>query len=103
MCKRRHFTVYKSLNRDLLLFVKMPKKCSVGYCRSNYKSISSDPKVKVYRFPTDDNELRNWLAVLPNEICIESVTRHMVCSKHLPNIAEMKKIYGYDRPCSPVI
>ena len=45
----------------------MPKKCSVGYCNSNYDSASNE-YISISSFPTDSEEANTWLAKLPNVI-----------------------------------
>ena len=59
----------------------MPRKCSVGECRSKY--LINPMKVTVYSFPTDKEEWERWVNALPNKI--EKATKYMgVCADHWP-------------------
>ena len=61
----------------------MPRKCSVGSCKSNYSSQTE--KVDTHGFPIDDPaELERWVNAIPN-ILPSPITKHMaVCVKHWP-------------------
>ena len=52
----------------------MPRKCSVGACKTLYDSQvrkalleGTDPKIKVFSLPKDDEERKKWLLALPNK------------------------------------
>lgn len=57
----------------------MPYKCSVKGCRSNYDS--TNEKVSVFQFPTDENLRKKWLEMvqLNSEVLTNS---SRVCCKH---------------------
>lgn len=76
----------------------MPRKCSVGFCKSNYDSTME--KIRVYSFPTDEEEKQKWLNVLPNRI--EKVTRYIgICANHWPENSPMIQVTRYARPSDP--
>ena len=52
----------------------MPRKCSVGGCRSNYDTETE--KVNVHGFPADSVEQQRWIDALPN-ILPTPVTKNM--------------------------
>ena len=50
----------------------MPRKCSVGSCKSNYSSQTE--KVDTHGFPIDDPaELERWVNAIPNIFCGNTV------------------------------
>lgn len=79
-------------------YLKMPRKCSAGYCKGNYSSTNT--KVRVYGFPTDTEECNRWLAALPNKI--EKVTKNMgICQAHWPPDTPMTDNIRFPRPKKP--
>ena len=80
---------------------KMPRKCSVPNCCSNYET--SIDKTTIYRFPTkDENQLKSWLAALPKPNKIKKVTRNMdICSLHWPPNANFQTNHGKRVPSEP--
>lgn len=85
----------------------MPRKCSVAFCRTNYDpthdiSNSNSEKIPVYKFPSDPDVLEKWLAVLPNFIHKDKVTKNMgICRRHWPVQTNMVKRFGHDIPADP--
>ena len=78
--------------------VTMPRKCSVGYCKSNYDSTAE--KITVHGFRSDRNEQQLWLDALPNRIA--KVTRYIgVCAKHWPEDTTLVKTTRFSRPRDP--
>jgi len=75
----------------------MCRKCSVVGCKSNYDSQLES--VTVFTFPKDEGELERWLAALPNRVNVTSSS--VVCRKHWPEDAPMKKIKRHFRPIYP--
>ncbi|GFO13682.1 hypothetical protein PoB_004018700 [Plakobranchus ocellatus] len=83
----------------------MPRKCSVYGCRSGYDSErqSQKEKIKVYGFPSDVEECRQWISALPNDnIEVGKITQYMgVCEKHWPHDAPMQLRGRYLCPSLP--
>lgn len=75
----------------------MPNKCSVGNCRSNYRSLGA-PYIPVYSLPSDPEERARWIRALPNVINSEKV---FICRKHWPDDCNMVKVKRFLRPRDP--
>lgn len=53
-----------NLKQDPLVEFAMPNKCCVPHCRGNYDSTC---KVRVFRFPQDEEQRRKWVRAIPRE------------------------------------
>ena len=62
-----------------------------------------DDKVSVYRFPGNgDEEREQWLQSIPVSLRKSEITdESVVCSRHWPEDAEIKKVFGKKRPTNP--
>ena len=64
-------------------------------------SVHVEDKIPVYSFPTDPTEKAEWVRAMPDDLNVESVTKHMgLCAIHFPN-AKMRKIGNNSRPIDP--
>ena len=71
----------------------MPRKCSLGGCKENYRGASE--KRTVHQFPKDPEERRLWCSALPNILDYNKVTRNMgVCDIHWPASAPKQRFPG---------
>ncbi|KAK9883054.1 hypothetical protein WA026_001262 [Henosepilachna vigintioctopunctata] len=66
----------------------MPGHCCVPGCNSNYKSYleSGQPPISVFRFPRDENLMKQWLKSIPRASFTPSRCA-VVCAKHFPEDA----------------
>ena len=78
----------------------MPRKCSVGECRSNYEN--EEEHVNVHGFPINNPvELQRWREALLN-ILPTKITKNMaVCVKHWSPNYETYRKKGCDVPVNP--
>lgn len=81
------------------------KKCCIFGCKTNYLSQEEEKqklgkKLSVYRFPSNENEKKRWISVIPNNRLI--VKKHtVVCGLHWPSDFEKVKVNGKFRPKHP--
>ena len=80
----------------------MGKKCCVYGCQTNFKlrNGSSEDKLSVYRFPTDEDEKRAWISAIPNDKLVVSKDS-VVCALHWPSGFETVSKKGKLRPKHP--
>ena len=79
----------------------MPRKCSIGLCKTNYHSVRQQ-RISVYRFPHEEVELDKWLSAIPYKMEKDNVTLNMgVCAQHWPINVPMKKVKGHEIPAVP--
>lgn len=79
-------------------YLKMPLKCCVPNCNSNYKT--SKEKVSVYKFPRDEEEKKKWKSAIPRAN-LEVTSFTAVCRHHWPDDCEFITVYGKSRPADP--
>lgn len=79
----------------------MPRKCSIGLCKSNYRA-GNQPRVSVYSFPNTEKDLDRWLSAIPHKMDKDKVTLNMgICARHWPDDVLMKRVKGHDIPAVP--
>lgn len=79
----------------------MPRKCSIGLCKSNYNSVNH-PRISIFRFPHTEEELDRWLSAIPHKIDKDKVTVNMgICARHWPDNFPTKRVKGRDVPAVP--
>ena len=64
------------------IFVKMGRKCTVMNCKTGYDSQKNQPHIMVYGFPSDPDECRKWVAMIPNKVTPSKYVG--VCALHWP-------------------
>ena len=76
----------------------MVKRCFIHGCVRK-----KDDNVSVYRFPgKEDPERDRWITAIPASIRKSNITDDsVVCSKHWPDDAKMKKMFGKECPVNP--
>ena len=78
---------------------KMPRKCTIFGCVGNY---DKERKCTVYQFPSDPDELQEWLHSLPNNIAVQKISKNVgICKYHWPADAPMKKKNRFESPAVP--
>ena len=76
---------------------RMPRKCCVPACTSNY---ATGGTIKVYRLPKDPNERLRWISAIPRDNIPDS-SNTVVCVKHWPENFPTRSVHGKDRPSDP--
>lgn len=80
----------------VIAFQDMPRKCSIVGCRSNYKqrkgSNDNGKKVSVFRFPKEEDRMKQWLQKIPQHLTADQISDYMgICELHFDPVFVLRQ------------